>query len=305
MIDGAPVLRCHCRMAFQIMALPLSAIFFLSGFAAHAQVFTGPAASAAGGAGRASVDNGEASFLNPAAIGYIQHYNASVFAGVGSHPVDGNSNVLAASLADGTFDAIIPGALTYVQKRLDANNGVSDTQSDIAVTIAGHLHRKLAFGVTGHRLSDQLLSATSGASYTQYNANVGALYVPVPNIGLGLVGYDVGPGDSSPVGIHVVPTYAFGVNYLYEKFFRARLDLVRPDTNNPGQRINMMLGLETFFAEEFAFRVGGLWRETADQDYLTAGLGYKGPKLSLDYSFQKDVRNGENGRHLIDLWLPL
>lgn len=271
----------------------------------QAQFFTGPAASAAGGAGIAAVDGGESSFLNPAGVAFIQHYNASVIAGVGKHPVEGDSNVMAASLADGTKDAMVPGALTYVRKRIDSPGGLSDTQTDIAVTIAGFPHRKLSLGITGHRLTNQLLSSSYGAEFTQYNMHLGAVFVPVTNIGVGIVAYDIAPGDATPRGIHVVPTYAVGINLLYEKFFRARFDVVRPDTNNPGRRNNVHLGLETFFQELIAFRVGGQWRETTDQGFFTAGLGYRGPKLSIDYSFQKDVRTGENGRHLIDLWLAL
>jgi hypothetical protein len=102
-----------------------------------------------------------------------------------------------------------------------------------------------------------------------------------------------------------VPTFALAGNFVYEKTFRARLDLIRPDTNNSGRRTNVAAGIETFFAERLAFRTGCYWRETSDQTYISAGLGYLGPKLSIDYSFQQDVRNGYNYRHLIDLWLPL
>jgi hypothetical protein len=303
-LTAIPFCAVIARMKFPIFVLLLASMLVVV-HRAEAQVFTGPSASASGGAGRAAVDLGESSFLNPAGIAFIQRYIASVYAGVGKNQGEGDSSVLAASLADATLDSLIPGSLTYVRRKTDAIGGVSDTQSDIAVTIAGFVHRKFAIGVTGHRITDQILSATSGVEYNQYNATIGALFVPVPFLGIGVVAYDIAPGDSTPVGIHVVPTYAIAGNFVYQKFFDVRLDLVRPDTNNPGQRMNVNLGLETFFQEFFVFRVGGFWRETADQDYFTAGIGYKGPKVSVDYSFQKDVRSGENGRHLVDLWMPL
>jgi len=271
---------------------------------ARAQFFTGPAASGAGGAGRAAVDLGESSFLNPAAVAFIQRYNVTGYYGIGNHPAIGNVNEFGASIADGTVDAAIPGALTYIRRHTDGPGGFNNTQQDIQLSLAG-LYRKVAFGVTGHRLTDSIATALGADEYTQWNMHVGAIYVPLQSVGIGFVAYDILPGTSAPVGVHLVPTLALGVNYVYEKFFRARLDFVRPDTNNDGRRTNVMAGLETFFADYFALRFGSEWRETADQNYLTVGLGYKGPRMSFDYSFQKDVRSADNYRHVVDLWLAL
>lgn len=282
------------------------ASLFLACEIAHAQFYVGPAASGAGGGGRGAIDAGESSFLNPAGIAFIQRYHVTAFAGSGRHTNEGEFTTLALSLADGSNDAAIPGALTAVRHRVDYANGVSDTQTDIQLSLAGYPHKQVAFGLAGHRFANQILSPVYGAEYTQYNMHVGVLYVPRPNIGIGVVAYDVLPGDgSTPKAYRLVPTHAIGANYLYEKFFRLRFDLVRPDTKNDGRRMNVQAGIETFMLEMFAFRFGSYWRETADQTYLTAGFGYKGPRLSVDYAIQKDQRDGNNIRHLIDLWMPL
>lgn len=283
----------------------LSVVLVLLVFRVHgaqAQVFSGPAVSGTGGAGRAAVDLGESSFLNPAAVAFLQSYNLTGFYGASSHPTTGNINEYGALVGDGSNGAIIPGAVSYVRRRIEGPGDFGNVQQDIQLSMAGYLHQKVALGVAGHRLSDQI---AGGEEITQWNMHVGLIYVPIGTLGLGFVAYDLLPADSAPANIRVVPTLAVGVNYLYQKFFRARLDLVRPDTNNDGRRMNVMAGLETFFSEFFALRLGSEWRETSDQNYLTAGLGYKGPRLSFDYSFQKDVRNSENCRHLIDLWLAL
>lgn len=293
-------------MARNIYSLSIFLFALAFSLEARAQFFTGPAASGAGGAGRAAVDLGESSFLNPAAVAFIQRYNVTGIYGISYHPAIGNVNEYAASIADGTSESLIPGALTYVRRHTDNPNGVGDTQQDIQLSIAGTPIRKVAFGVAGHRMTDSVSTAIGGNDYEQWNMHVGAIYVPVESVGIGVVAYDILPGTSAPVGVHlVVPTFALGVNYVYQKIFRARLDFVRPDTNNDGRRINVMTGLETVFGEYFVLRLGSEWRETADQNYLTVGLGYKGPRLSFDYSFQKDVRTADNYRHLIDLWLAL
>jgi hypothetical protein len=210
------------------------------------------------------------------------------------------------SFADGTPDTIMPGALSYVRKRTDAQNGVSDTQQDIQFAFAGMPLKKLAFGIAIHRMSDQILSSVEGQEYNQFNGHIGAIYIPIPEVGVGLVAYDVAPtSDSIPRPLRMAPTLALGANYLWEKVFRARLDVVRPDTNNDGRRMNVEAGLESLMTQELIFRAGTYWKETNDQTFFTLGLGYNGPRLSFDYSFQKDLRSADNFRHVVDLWLPL
>jgi hypothetical protein len=270
----------------------------------HAQFFTGPEASACGGSGRAGIDLGEAAFLNPAAVAFVQRYNVSAMLGVSDHPVNGTGSELAASIVDGTSDAMINGALTFVRRRTETPLGISNTQQDWQGSIAGFLHRKLAIGLAAHRRSDEMYTPQGAREYAQWNGHFGALYVPIPSVGIGFVAYDLVPGEELPLAVRVVPTMALGVNYIYEKFFRARMDFVRPDTENPGRKTNVMAGFETFLMDQFALRTGAYWRETHDQTYFTMGMGFSGPRLSIDYSFQKDIRIAGNSRHLIDLWLP-
>ena len=276
---------------------------------ASAQVFTGPAASAAGGGGRAAVDPGETAFLNPASIAFLQKYNVSLFYGAAKHPREGEQNFMAASLADGTQDNIVSGALSYVRKRTDLSTAVgivSDTQQDIQAALSGFALRKFAFGVAGHRLTDQILSATAGSEYSQLNAHVGVIFVPIEMIGIGFVAYDVLPtSESVAANYRLVPTHALAFNFLPAPQFRARLDFVRPDTMNPDRRINVNVGIETTFKEMLVLRLGSFWRETADQTYLTGGFAFQGPKLSFDYSYQTDNRSPDNARHLVDLWIVL
>lgn len=274
---------------------------------AQAQFFTGPSASGTGGAGRAAIDPGESAFLNPASIALIRRYNISAYYDLGKHPGDGNHHLWGLSLADGSPGSLIAGAFTYVRKKTDQPGGVNLTQQDIQIALAGSPIERLAIGIAGHRLTDQISNPSlPGTEFNQMNAHIGLLFVPFQNFGVGFVAYDFLPTDDSvPVSVRLRPTHALGLNYVYENSFRARLDLVRPDTMNEGRRIDVMAGIETFLNENFAARVGGKWQETEDRTYFTTGFGYIGPRLSFDYSFQKDVRIGDNDRHLIDLWITI
>lgn len=287
-----------------VCVLLLMASFPFAKNRAWAQTFVGPIASAIGGAGRAAVDPSEAHLLNPASLGHLQRYYISGSYAYGGHESGGDFDQWGIILADGTFGTLIPGALSYHRRTTHLpTGGRSYTEQDLQIAIGKLILPQLSLGLTGHRL--YFKSSSEGTEHIQNNVHIGALYTPLPQLGLGFTVHDVLPADDNvPVGVQVVPTFGFGAHYMLQEILRLRFDLARPDKFNPGQRTNVMAGLETYFHPKFAFRLGGEWKETADQMNITTGAGYKGPRLSLDYTYQKDLRSDLDGRHMFDLWLP-
>lgn len=270
---------------------------------ALAQFYTPTVASGAGGAGRAAVDPGESVFLNPAALAHLQRYYVDGQAGWADQPLTGSEQVQAVAISDGSISNILPGALTYVRRVGVLPNTTTTTEQDIQVSLAGFPLHGVAFGITGHRQSYQ---NSAGFSQSATNAHIGLVYNPALWLGLGLVAYDVLPtSDEMALTAGLVPRIALAGNMIFGETFRMRADLIRPQRFNDRGRTDVAVGLETFFRPDAVFRLGGLWKETADQTLFTAGLGYVGPRLSFDYSFQKDQRVTDSYRHMFDLWLPL
>jgi hypothetical protein len=267
---------------------------------ARAQFFTGPIASATGGAGRAAADGSEAAFLNPASVVPLRKYYMSGIYGTSSHPVNGDQSTYGVSLADGTADNLFPAALSYIHRFVQGENGFTDVQQDAQIAVgASLLGSKLGLGIAGHQTTDLL---NTGTRYTQTNMNAGVIFAPVDYLGLAATVTDIFvTSESVAQAQQVIPTYAIGGHLIIQEMFRFRLDFVRPDSGN--ERTNVMAGIETYFTPSFAFRVGEMWRETMDQDFLTLGLGYHGPNLSFDYAYQRDMRAGAGETHLIDLFL--
>lgn len=273
---------------------------------AEAQFFTGAAASGMGGAGRAAVDPSESILLNPAAVAHMPDYFISGQYALGWHPVDGNSKTWAVTASDGSPENLVAGAVTYVNRTRYPHVGASIDEDDLQIGIAGVVFRRISLGVSGHRLTwKQKTFVDESVEHEQTNMNVGLLYTPTEWLGFSLTGHDVLPADEKiPLGVRVIPTFALGSNAIIQKTFRLRLDLVKPEKENPGNRINVLAGLESYFLEKLAFRLGAHWRETADQTLVSTGIAFKGPRLSFDYTFERDVRTADGSRHLFDLWLP-
>lgn len=270
---------------------------------AHAQFYTGPTASAMGGAGRAAADPGESAFLNPASLAHIRRYYLSGSYGLSSHSLNGDVNEFSILAADGTPGNLIPGAVSYARRRTEFGSGLAVTEQDIQVAVGTFVLPKLTAGLAIHRTYSTF---STGEEHIQDNGHLGLIFNPTGWLGLGFTAYNfIPPNEAVPKSARVVTTFALGGHVIIQDKFRLRLDLVRPEQANPGHRTDVMFGLESYFRDDFAFRLGGQWRETTDQLFATAGLGFKGPRLSFNYSIQRDVRRGEGLRHMFDLWLPL
>ena len=270
---------------------------------AQAQFFTGPIASAVGDAGIAAMDPSEAGVLNPAAVAQLSSFFFGANYNYGHHERDGDFKGFGAILSDGSAGNAFPGSVSIQHRVVEPKNGApSTTELDINVAIAKFIAQKVSIGISAHRQADEV-SGLGG--FAQYNGTIGLLYTPLENFGIGAVVYDfLPPSDANPISIQTTQTYAVGANLLVHKVLNVRLDVTRPDRNNPNHRNNILTGLDTYFRSDFAVRLGMAFKESIDETLFTAGLGYKGPKLSLDYTFQKDVRVADSYRHLFDLWIP-
>ncbi len=286
-----------------VTSLSLLVFISLLSLTAKSQVFTPTIAGGMGGAGRSAVDGGESSFMNPASLAHLREYYFGAHFQHGNHPLEGDFNRYAIQIADGTPTNIVPGAFSYYRQNINLPAGGSRTDQDYQISIAGVLHSMFAMGVGAHYLTQ----SGQGHDDTQINGNVGLIFNPGGSFGIGLVGYDIAPVQSTATpDRRLIPTFGAGLHYVFPDILRVRLDVVRP-TIQPfaDQRNNVMAGLESFFNPEFAFRLGAQWLEVADEMNMTAGFGFRGPRLSFDYSIQKDLRAAGGFRHLVDLWLPL
>lgn len=272
-------------------------------FFAQAQVFTPTIASGTGGAGRAAIDGGESAFMNPASTAHLRNYFIGLHYNRADHPIEGDYSRYAIQIADGTEGNLIRGSASYYRNSIELRGGGSRTDQDFQIGIGGFAMPRFALGLSAHYLQQ----SGQGRDDSQINTNFGAIWSPIDSLGLAFVAYDFAPVSPDVMaGRKLVPTYALGAQYVLSEFARFRLDMVRPDLQVwKERRQNVQGGLESFFANMFVFRLGYGAMEVDNQSVVTASLGYRGPRLSLDYSFQKDIRSEGNVRHFVDLWLPL
>lgn len=259
-------------------------LVYVSANLASAQVYNSSVSVATGGTGRAAVEPGDANFLNPAALAHLGgRYLFTSFA----------TNEFAASLSDNTKESTLPASFNYVQKSSQVTSHGHLKENDFGISLAEFVVNQWSLGLTGHYLSQELPTS----SYHTVNADLGILYTPIPDVGIGLVGYNLfGENGDAPSELRHKATVAAGFNYIYKSMVRVRADV---DSESV-----VGLGLETFLNRFIVTRFGYSDDLNDPRNLLSAGLGFSGPRFRLNYAYFGNVQKSSDYRHSVDLIIP-
>ncbi|MEK2647177.1 hypothetical protein [Bdellovibrio sp. BCCA] len=266
-----------------IKKLPVFLFVYLIVNTASAQVYNSSISAATGGTGRAAVEAGDASFLNPGTLVHLRgHYLFSSFA----------KDEFAITLSDNSPESFLPAALGYVQKNSDVPQGELKF-SDINMSLAEFVVDKWALGVTGHYFEFKI----PNSSYRQVNGDLGLIYTPKANIGWALVVYNIfGENKDIPEAFRPKTSVGGGFNYIYQAMVRFRLDATSESV--------YMAGIETY-VNQFIITRFGYSNDTDDKrELITAGVGFKGPRFALNYAYQGNPQISGDYRHSVDLEIP-
>jgi hypothetical protein len=158
-----------------------------------------------------------------------------------------------------------------------------------------------AVGITVHGYQVQSEEQT----WNHGSLDFGVMVTPVPEVGLALVFYDLGPGNSDiPEKLRLSPKVGLGFNHLYMDYFRSRIDLVSgPDQNF--RRATVMVGFESYLNQWILARFGFSSNSYIKQDLSSLGFGLDLPRFRINYAYQFVTTNSKDQRHAIDIVIPL
>ncbi len=261
--------------------------YFISSFA-FAQIYNTSVTSATAGSGRAATDIGEASFLNPATL--VHQPQRQIL-------ISQAKDELAMALSENSKEVIFPASLGYVQRKL--NMPLNPVMHDMRVTMAESMVNNFSFGFTGHyyQVTDQ------DDQYRQTNFDAGILYNPSSNWGLAVVGYDLLGGRlEMPEAYRLSQKTGLGINWLYHRTMRLRLDAVSAPNNN-FSKMTGMLGFEIYYNRWVVGRAGYQDDTFSEKKTASLGLGMDLPRFAVNYAFSSELPRNANERHSIDLGL--
>ena len=264
--------------------LPVFLCLYLSANHGYAQSYNSSISAATGGTGRAAIEAGDVSFLNPAALIHLrgQYFFSSVA-----------TDEYAVSLSDNTGESAFPGAMAFVQKHRTVAAGELN-ESDMTMSAAEFAVERFAMGLTAHYVEQRI---KDGPTYHKMNGDLGFIYTPKPHIGLGLVVYNLfSDKNEIPEELRAKTIVGAGFNYIYHTVWRARFDV---DSESVA-----MAGVETYLNRYIITRIGYSDDFDDKRQLLTAGLGFKGPRFGINYAYEGNPQNSEDYRHSVDLAVP-
>lgn len=242
---------------------------------------------ATGGGGVASVEPGEATFMNPASLVHLQnrHFFTSF-----------QDDLFALSLSENSQESFMPGAVSYFKARKQEMFGISLAQFVYQnISFGGTLTYWQAEGLFGEKRQSTL------------NANFGLTWSLSDRFGIGFAAENVFETPDEYKAIHeLIPTSRFGLNYLLYEWFRWRLDFVTMKNNQWSEWV-AQTGFESYLGRWFIVRAG-VNAPPKDTAHWSLGFGFDMPRFRLDYASQwrnqaKSQNRSEN-LHSIDLTVP-
>lgn len=272
-----------------ILSLILGCLCFLHFIPScvQAQVFNSSISTATGGTGRAAVEPGDALLLNSATLPHLQ--GRFLFTSVAQ-------DEFVVSLSDNTKESTLPAGLSYVEKKSERTiAGVLSNYkfSDIAITLADFIVDKWSVGLVGHYITQSL----NQANYIHTNTDLGFLFTPNPNLGVGLVFYNLfGEKADLPREIREKNYIGAGVNYIYHDTVRFRLD-------GTSEAI-LGVGIETYLNRFIITRFGYSNDFDDQRQLLAAGVGFNGPRFQLNYAYAGNTQKSSDYRHSVDMVIP-
>ena len=280
-------------ISFVILCFPLFA---------QADLFHGSVSSGMAGTGRAAMDSGEAAFLNPALIPLIKNYELDTYYHDGTLDPSQHRNAIGLGAADNTPEVLFPGAIHYLRTRDTGRAGAPADGELWHAAIGRAVNRNFSFGISGYRLTSKV---ERDREYVQWNYSLGVLWMINPHMGVAYVLNNLaGASSETPRGLREDMQQAVGFFASLGELARFRFDLTRNERFNPEQRMTYAVGFENLSGDFAVFRAGYRRDDERHQDYVTLGAGFNGPRLKIDYSFEKNVHGTSGALHGVDIRLP-
>lgn len=239
-----------------------------------------------GGAGVASLDIGEATFLNPASIMHLK--GRQFFSTL-------QSDLFAVSLLENDRSSALPGAVSYAkQKRTEA----------FGFSLADFVLKNFAIGATLNylQLSPDPREELNRKRFSTFNGSLGVSWNLSRQFGLGASFENIAEIPEEFVRLSgLTPRTRAGLNYIYKDWFRLRFDAVTT-TNNRFSDLTPQAGFESYFGRWVIGRVG--WSQIPGyDDSWSGGIGFSLPKFKIDYATAWISAETNEIRHSVDLGL--
>lgn len=263
-----------------------------------------PVSLATGRARVAANDQGAQILSNPAALVHADAFVSSFFFQAGMHADSEREERFTGSMVDNGDDVFFSGGFLYSQGRQSYADNPDYKEKRIQGSFARFIYKQLSFGGSVYYLEKDV---KGGRKHNFWDADLGLLWNPIADLGVG-ARFDslARHGDDSPAYLRPADRFTLGVNYVFMPQFRARADISRITEYGAasGGKWDVRAGLESFVDAFLVIRMGYEAQESLGRHYASAGFGFVGPRLQIDYAYRKNVDFSAGAMHGVDFRLP-
>lgn len=279
----------------------LLVLFLFHSLAANAELYRGPLSAAMGGTGIAAMDATEGSFLNPALVPLLKGYEFDPYYRDGALDQGHHQTSYGLGAGDNSEGVMFPGTLHYMRLR-DTGVAKGPASSELWHAAIGKSYKNFSAGVSVYRLDSKV---ERDQEYIQWNYSLGLLALITNDMGVGYVLKNIAkPGSDVPKGLRQDLEQGVGLFASLGTLARVRLDVTRNEVDNIDKKLVYMIGFENLASQYGVFRIGYRKDAQMDQNYLTLGAALEGPRLKIDYAFEKNLKGTSEALHSVDLRLP-
>ncbi len=244
---------------------------FISSMSGYAEELSSPVFLGRAGAGGASLKEDFSYLINPATIGFQQQSKGAL-----AYSFKKNKKLALLSLLDNQTK--IPVAISY--QRAWSDSFKKRDRDKMLFSSGFKVLPYLSLGLTVEK----------GLKPSEWNGALGSV-LRMGELSLSLLFSPILKKENKNQRALSLAFY-----YDWKNFFSTYLDV----SKTAHQSWIFKGGLESSFRSFLSVRLGGLWRNKDQEGIISGGLAFFSPKLSLEYSIQKDQRAYQQA-----IWLSL
>lgn len=255
-----------------------------------------------GGTGRASSESIQSLYLNPAGLGLVEKFYFGAGYQNGFLGKDISRHSYGINFTDGTDGVILPGSLGYRNHNI-TEGSQEFKENEFKGGFGYRITPRLSIGAAYTYLDGE---DSFGGEHKQHNVDLGVLVGLMPNWGFSISGENLLKGDEKlPTALKRSSRVALGTQAIFKNIIVTRYEVLSTLYVEENQLLTNRFGLGILLKSKFMLNLGYSVDDLSEQNWSSAGLVWKGPRLKLAYSIQSEDRQQLGNRHLVDLWMDL
>lgn len=265
-----------------------------------AQYFRGPVAESLGGTSVAGPETHDSLLANPALIPHAPEFDVGVFFEKRSFRTNERHTTTGIQMLDNSQGLLVPGGAAYFQRKSERPGADVFTDHVLVVGAGIFLHPVWTVGANLIRIEH----VSDAKTYEQWDGTIGFMHTPRPWMGVGYALQSfTNPAQELPDFLKLYRQHVLGFSFLWNDFLRWRNDIRFQDEANPKRHWIFHSGIDSTIGQFWSVRLGYEWNNLTGETFATYGLGFKGPRLRINYAI-KQLHGGDSA-HSIDMRLPL